>query len=471
MVERRSVAPDVAGSIPVTHPIFATPRVGMSRTNRLTRHRRNRYLFWLLALILCLLNSETTAVSAQRASTTRIQTPNGSAGSNHPSVNTRTYVVLISFDGFRPDYLNRYNTPHLDHLATTGISAKSLVSIFPSLTFPAHYSIATGMYPESHGIVGNRYFDPVRGEYFSYRDRATVEDGTWWGGEPIWVTAETQGMVTAAFFFPGTEAAIKGVRPTYWKPYDGQVPNPDRIQQVLEWLSLPIKQRPHLVTLYFSLVDRDGHNIGPESPRMQQSVERADALLGQLTTGIQSLSHAEQVTIVVVSDHGMAAPDTTQVSVIPEDVDLGQVRTVSVGPMMAMHTGDRGQSLQLRNQLNNSLDNASAYLREDIPIHLHHRANRRIGDVFVIPEGTGTVQSTRRENLPAGMHGWDPTLNDMHGIFMASGPDLRPGTILEQVRSIDVYPFLTTLLGLQPHGEVTGSMTPFEPAFAATALP
>lgn len=467
MVERRSVAPDVAGSIPVTHPISTTPCIGISLTNSLKRHR----LLSLLALILFLLNSGTTANSAQRASTTRIQTPGGSAGSNHPSVDTRPYVVLISFDGFRPDYLDRYNTPHFDHLATIGISAKALVSIFPSLTFPAHYSIATGMHPESHGIVGNRFFDPDRGEYFNYRDRATVGDGTWWGGEPIWVTAETQGMVTAAFFFPGTEAAIKGVRPTYWRPYDGQVPNTDRIQQVLEWLSLPIKQRPHLVTLYFSLVDRDGHNIGPESAGMRQSVESADALLGQLTTGIQSLPHATQVAIVVVSDHGMAAPNTTQVSLIPEAVNLSQVRTVSVGPMMSMHTGDRDQSLRLRDQLNNSLDKAHAYLREDIPIHLHHRSNRRIGDVVVIPEGTGIVRSTRSDNLPAGMHGWDPTLTDMYGLFMASGPGLRPGTRLDQVRSIDVYPFLTTLLGLQPHGDVTGSMTTFESALAAPTRP
>jgi len=425
----------------------------------------------LLTLILLLLSSGITANSAQLASTAQVQTPNGSAGFNHPSVDTRPYVVLISFDGFRPDYLDRYNTPHFDRLSTAGISAKALVSVFPSLTFPAHYSIATGMHPESHGIVGNSFFDPDRGEYFNYRDRATVEDGTWWDGEPIWVTAETQGMVTAAFFFPGTEAAIKGVRPTYWQPYDGQVPNTNRIQQVLEWLSLPTKQRPHLITLYFSLVDQDGHNIGPESSGMRQSVERADGLLGQLTTGLQSLSHAKQVALVVVSDHGMAAPNTTQVSLIPEAATRSHIRTVSVGPMVTIHTDGHRQSLELRDQLNNSLDNAHAYLRENIPIHLHHRSNRRIGDVVVIPEGTGIVRATRDANIPAGMHGWDPTFKDMHGIFMASGPGLRPGTRLDQVRSIDVYPFLATLLGLQPHEDVVGTITAFESALLAPALP
>ena len=204
---------------------------------------------------------------------------------------------------------------------------------------------------------------------------------------------------------------------------------------------------------------------------MLQSVERADALLGQLTTGLQSLSHAKQVALVVVSDHGMAAPNTTQVSLIPEAATRSHIRTVSVGPMVAIHTDGYRQSLELRDQLNNSLDNAHAYLRENIPIHLHHRSNRRIGDVVVIPEGTGIVRPTRDANIPAGMHGWDPTFKDMHGIFMASGPGLRPGTRLDQVRSIDVYPFLATLLGLQPHEDVAGTITAFESALSAPALP
>jgi alkaline phosphatase D len=258
------------------------------------------------------------------------------------------------------------------------------------------------MYPQAHGIVGNRFFDPDRGEHFSYRDRATAQDGTWWQGEPIWVTAETQGMVTGAFFFPGTEAAIRGIRPTYWKPYNGQVPNTDRIQQVLDWLSLPVNQRPHLVTLYFSLVDSAGHNIGPDSPEMQHSVEQADELLGQLITGINSLGHAKQVAVVVVSDHGMATPNANQFTLLPETINLSNVRTVPVGPMMALHTGNRRRSLQLRDELNDSLDNARAYLREDIPAHLHHRSNRRIGDIVVIPEGTGMVRSTSNASVPAG---------------------------------------------------------------------
>ena len=247
----------------------------------------------------------------------------GTGGVNPASAQPRPHVVLVSFDGFHPSYLTRFDTPHFDRLAARGMRADGLVSVFPSLTFPGHYSIATGLHPEAHGMVGNRFFDPARGAEFSYRRRDDAQDGSWWGGEPIWVTAETQGMVSAAFFFPGTEADIGQIRPSHWRPYDGRVPNRERIEQVLAWLSLPPTERPHIVTLYFSLVDSAGHRLGPRHPDMRRSVERADGLLGQLVEGIDALPHADRVALVVVSDHGMAAPDPDRTTVLSEVVELG----------------------------------------------------------------------------------------------------------------------------------------------------
>ncbi len=399
-----------------------------------------------------------------------VRAGDGSGGVNDPAVRDRPHVVLVSFDGFRPDYLRRFDTPHFARLAARGARAEGLVSVFPSLTFPGHYSIATGLYPEAHGIVGNRFYDPVRDDEFDFRDDDDPGDGSWWGGEPIWVTAERQGLVTAAFFFPGTEADIGGVRPSRWRPYDSGVPNAERVAQVLAWLALPEDRRPHLVTLYFSLVDGAGHSLGPDAPGMRRSVEAADRLLGRLLDGVDALPHAASVALVVVSDHGMAAPDPDRLTVLPDVADLGGVRLVAAGPAMSVHVGEPARSRALRDELNAGLTHARAYLREDIPARLRVRGSPRIGDILVIPEGLGLVGFRRvvervRQLLRPGMHGWDPQLPAMHGIFLAAGPGIEAGVTLPPVEAVDVYPLVAHLLGLTPHLDVAGDLAPF-----ATAL-
>lgn len=386
----------------------------------------------------------------------------GTGGINRPGVGSRPFVVLVSFDGFHPDYLARFDTPHFDRLAARGMRAAGLVSVFPSLTFPGHYSIATGLHPEAHGMVGNEFFDPVRGAEFSYRRDGDTQDGSWWGGEPIWVTAETQGLVAAAFFFPGTEADVGGVRPSHWRPYDGRVPNRDRVGQVLAWLSLPAAERPHLVTLYFSLVDGAGHRLGPRDPGMRRSVERADRLLGRLTKGIDALPHAGRVVLAVVSDHGMAAPDPDRTTVL-RAADLAGVRLVQAGPAVSLHLGGAGGARALHDRLNARLEHARAYLREELPAHLHARGNPRLGDVVVLPDGLGMVLLPG-DRPPAGMHGWDPTLPEMRGIFLAAGPGIAAGVALPAVDAVDVYPLLCHLLGLTPNPEAAGSLAAFAPA-------
>ena len=395
----------------------------------------------------------------------------GTGGVNHPSVRSRPHVVLVSFDGFHPTYLTRFDTPHFDRLAARGMRAAGLVSVFPSLTFPGHYSIATGLHPEAHGVVGNRFFDPARDAEFSYRRPGDAQDGSWWGGEPIWVTAETQGMVSAAFFFPGTEADVGGIRPSHWRPYDGSVPNRERIDQVLAWLALPPAQRPHLVTLYFSLVDSAGHRLGPGDPDMRRSVKSADALLGNLMQGLDALPHADRIAVVVVSDHGMAAPDPDRTTVLPQVAELAGVRVVAAGPSVSLHVGDPERAGDLRDRLNARMVHARAYLREELPAHLHARGNARLGDLLVMPAGMGMVRLAPGSTPPAGMHGWDPTLPEMHGIFLAAGPGIASSVTLPTVDAVDVYPLVARLLGLTPNREAAGDLAVFAPALDTMPVP
>ena len=412
----------------------------------------------VLAALLCACGA--TSAIPQPITAEQVDTPRGSSGTNHPSVLERNYVVLVSFDGFRPDYLDRFDTRGFDRLARTGVVADGLTSVFPSLTFPSHYSIATGLYPEHHGIIGNRFYDPVRAEEFNRRESEDVQDGSWWGGEPIWITAERQGMVAAAQFFPGSEAPIDDVRPTHWRPYVSRVRNADRVEQVLEWLTWSPAERPLLITVYFSLVDSAGHAEGPDGPRVGRAVGSADRLMEQLLDGIERLAFGDQVYLVVVSDHGMTQVRAERQIVLREAVDLRGVRAVPLGPAMSLHVGDdAARGKQLRDQFNARASGAArAYVRGEIPEHLHARASPRIGDILVVPEEGVSVVFRRDATPPAGRHGWDPTLPSMHGIFLMRGPRLSPGQRIAAFESVHVYPLIAHVLALRPNADIDGDL-------------
>ena len=397
----------------------------------------------------------------------RATTPDGTGGVNAPETLDKPYVVLVSFDGFRHDYLDLYATPSFDRVAARGVIADALVPPYPSLTFPAHYTIATGLHPERHGLVGNRFYDPARGDEYSYRDRGDVEDGTWYGGEPIWVTAETQGMVAAAMLFVGTEADVGGVRPTFWTRYADRGSRRERVDQVLDWLALPPRRRPHLVTLYFSSVDGAGHRGGPASPAVAEAVEQVDAALGRLLDGIDALPHGGAVSVVLLSDHGMAATRTA--------VDLGAiadlrgVRAVVSGPGANLFVpGGATRARAVRDDINDGTGGGSvlaggrAYLRGEVPDALRYRADPRIGDVVIVAD-PGVMFELGGSSPPAGMHGWDPRHPDMHGIFLAAGPEIRPGRRIGAFESVHVYPFLARLLRLAPNPDVDGDSAVLAP--------
>ena len=381
----------------------------------------------------------------------------------------RDYVVLVSFDGFRHDYLDRYETPHFDELGNSGMIADALIPVFPSQTFSGHYSIATGLYPSRHGIVNNRFLDPVRGERFNYRDTDVVQDGSWYGGEPIWVTAELQGMTTASFFFPGTEAPILGIRPSQWREYDAGIPNQRRVEQVIEWLQLPPDDRPHLITLYFSMVDGSGHNFGPRAPDLSRAIESADRYLGMLMAGLSQLAHGDRVNLVVVSDHGMAAVDASRQVVLSDIVDLRGARLESLGPGVSVHLdGDRPGAERFVTAFNAAVDpdDARAYLRADTPAHLHVGDNPSYGDVLLIPSEGVLIRFRQRTSRPTGSHGSDPTLPSMHGIFLARGPTIAPGLRMPPLEQIHLYPLLAHLLGLTPNPDIDGDLSVFEAVLA-----
>jgi len=364
-------------------------------------------------------------------------------------------LVLISFDGWRWDYIDRAKVPNLQTLAARGVRAEGLIPSFPSNTFPSHYTLVTGLYPEHHGIVSNSMVDPVIGERFSM-SADTANDPRWWGGEPLWATAIRQGRRAASMFWPGSEAPIGGVRPTYWRPFDDAVPNAERVRQVLEWLALPADERPSFITVYFSDVDSAGHDFGPESTEVLDAASRLDQALGDLIAGIETLQLLETTSVIVVSDHGMSQLDEDRIILLDDYLDLSTVDVIDWTPTLglALRSGSVDAVYQ---SLKGKHPALAVYKREDTPWHLHYSRHPRIPPIVGLADEGWRI--TSRERLaseraagrkPGGAHGYDPAYKSMHGLFVAAGPRLRRGAVLPAFESVNVYELMCWLLGLEP---------------------
>lgn len=382
----------------------------------------------------------------------------GTGGVNAPGQRAKPIVVLVSFDGLRPEYLKRIDLPNFERAAALGVRAEGMLPTFPSKTFPNHYAIVTGMYAGHHGLVGNSFWDPQRNAGYRYTDTLTNRDATWYRGEPIWVTAEKQGLVAASFFWPGSEAPIGGVRPSRYKAYDGRVPNFARVDTVLSWLALPEPTRPHLLTLYFSDVDHAGHESGPLSAAVDTATRDVDAALGRLMQGIDRLPDHDRIYLVLVSDHGMMEQGPRWYAGLDTIIDLKGVRIADAGPNANLHVqGGIERARVLRDSINRRMRHGHAYLRAEVPARLHYSDDPRIGDMVVIMDDHYTVGTTNRAPKEgSGTHGWEPVNPDMYAFFIATGRGIPAGRTIPVFENVQVYPWLAELLGIAPAKDIDG---------------
>ena len=372
-------------------------------------------------------------------------------------------LVLISIDGFRYDYLDRTDAemPALDALEASGVRAERLVAAFPTKTFPNHYSLVTGLYPEAHGIVGNTMMDPdmtdASGEpaRFSLSNREAVTDSRWWLGEPIWVTAEKQGVRAATAFWPGSEAEIGGVRPSDWLVYDGDLSYTARVDTALAWLSRTGEDHPELVTLYFEGVDTQGHRNGPDAPETAEAIEEVDAALAQLVAGLRQRQLLASTDIVIVSDHGMAAVSPERRVILDDAIDLdAETDEVMYGEPVGIWPAAGADVDDMVARID-ALDHVQAYRREDTPERLHYRASGRIPPIVLIADEGWTVTSQSfvdqyPDRPTGGTHGFDNRFPSMHGVFVASGPSFREHATTGPLATVDVYDILARVLDVTP---------------------
>jgi len=379
-------------------------------------------------------------------------------GPNAAAQRAKPYVVLVSLDGFRYDYVKKYSAPNIAGMAARGASAPDgMIPSYPSVTFPNHLTLITGLYPEHHGIVANIFYDPARQQRYAYSDSAAVQDGSWYSGVPLWSLAEQNGMRSACYFWPGSEAEIAGKRPSYYLKFDPLVPNDQRIEQVLAWLRLPAEQRPHFITLYMAEVDGAGHEFGPDSPETADAVKFVDAEIGKLIAGLDAL-HLP-IDLIVVADHGM---ETTRGNWINLDqfADLSHFKTE--GPLM--YAPNEAEAAKAFQSLKGASDKFSVYRRADVPAELHYNSNEREGDPVVIATGPYPIRAHtpapgEPDRPPAvGQHGYDPRLlPTMKALFVASGPDIRAGITVAPFENVNVYPLIAKILDL-PAGKIDGDV-------------
>ena len=392
---------------------------------------------------LCLLSAVLFPAAFAQDPTPVITVPNPP---NAPAQQAKRYVVLVSLDGFRYDYPIKYGAPHLLKLAKKGATAPDgMLPSYPSLTFPNHFTIVTGLYPEHHGIVGNVFWDPARNQTYTYSQTQSNADGTWYSGTPLWVLAEQQGMRSACLFWPGSEAEIQGIRPSYYLHFDDKLDDQKRVDQVVAWLKLPPDLRPHFITLYYANADHAGHTYGPDSEEVRAAVHHLDNMIGDLQKKLAAL-HLP-IDLIVVADHGMVKfTDTVSLS---DDVDLKDVKTE--GPLL--YSSSDAEAEELYEAFKAHPDSHfNIYRRANVPTDLHFDSNPREGDPVIVPTGPYNIHASNNsmsKNL--GGHGFDPhTMPQMKAIFFAAGPDIRPHTRLPTFENINIYPFIAEILGLTP---------------------
>lgn len=383
----------------------------------------------------------------------------GLAFAQTPIKDLKPTVILISLDGFRYDYLDRFQPPTLNALAKNGVRAKWMIPSFPTKTFPNHYTVATGLYPQNHGLVENNVYD--FGEIFTMSKRKEVENPRWWFGEPIWVTVEKQGQIAASYFFVGTETIIQGEAPTYWRNYNGRVPNIMRVDKILSYLDLPVEKRPTMLSMYFSTTDDVGHEFGPDAEETKYAVLEVDEYIARLMNGLRARKIDKKVNVIITSDHGMAAVDQRNAVIMDDYLDTSDKKLadpiITTGEIWQIFPKP-GKEDQIIDRLK-SIKNATCWRKAEIPARLNYSKSKRIAPI-VCSADEGWFMTTRDRyetqkksddfTMTRGAHGYDNRYQSMQATFIAHGEAFKKGYVTEPFENVEVYNIMCKILKLKP---------------------
>jgi predicted AlkP superfamily pyrophosphatase or phosphodiesterase len=369
------------------------------------------------------------------------------ANTAHPGSRT---VLLVSIDGLPASMLGSGVLPTLDRIATEGVRAEWMNASYPTLTFPNHYTLVTGLRPDHHGVTHNNMIDAHLGRFIS--KGASADDGRWWGGEPIWSTLQKQGGIAATMFWPGSRAEIAGQRPRYSRAFDMAVTPDARVDQILAWLDLPPARRPRMLTLYFEQYDVAAHMAGVSSDDALVALRGIDAALARLRTGLHARGLDDETALIVVSDHGMADVPRDNIRFLDDRLDASAYELWSWGTLIGI-VPKQGRNDEVERAFLGQQDHYRCWRKTELPAAWHYGRHPRVAPIVCQSEASWRVQTRANDRWPQpvrGEHGYAPEDPAMRSVFVASGPAFRNGVVLAPFDNVDVYPLLAHLLGVTP---------------------
>ncbi|WP_346983206.1 ectonucleotide pyrophosphatase/phosphodiesterase [Chryseobacterium sp. POE27] len=382
---------------------------------------------------------------------------------NSVEAQAKPYVIMISADGFRYDYAKKYHAENLLKYSNEGTQAKAMLPSYPSITFPNHWSLITGLYPAHHGLIDNYFYDYKRKEPYAKSNKKNAEDGTWYGGLPLWGLAEKQGMLSASVMWVGSASDAGGARPTYYYPYHEKFSPEEKVNKVIDWLRLPMDRRPHFISLYFPEADANGHHFGPDSKETEEAVHKIDQAVGQLVQKVKELG-LKNVNFVFVSDHGMIKADNENPLEIPQLLlDKNRFDIYNSQTLLRVYVKNPDEVKKVYKELKaNKTGGYKIYLDKKFPGSLHFSTKddrySRIGQILLFPEAP-RIFLEKGEKSTAGKHGYSPkTVPEMKATFYAWGSAFKRNITINEFENVNVYPLVAHILGLKINGPVDGKL-------------
>ncbi|UQB68638.1 ectonucleotide pyrophosphatase/phosphodiesterase [Epilithonimonas zeae] len=380
----------------------------------------------------------------------------------------KPYVIMISTDGFRSDYTKKYNAENLLRYSDEGVQAKAMLPSYPSITFPNHWTLITGLYPSHHGLIDNFFYDYKRKEPYAMSNRKNAEDGSWYGGIPLWSLAEKQNMVSASLQWVGSASDAGGIRPTYYYSYHEKFSPSEKVNKVINWLKLPEEKRPHFISLYFPEVDGAGHHYGPEAKETETAVHLIDNAIGELVQRVSDLG-LKNVNFVFVSDHGMIQVDGGNPLEIPSILlDKHRFDYYNSQTLLRVYVKNPDEVRSVYKELKaNKTDDYEVYLDKKLPKYLHFSTRddkyNRIGQIILIPKAPKIFLEKGRK-ISVGKHGYDPrVVPEMKATFFAWGPAFKNDLVIDEFENINVYPLVAEVLGLKINEKIDGKLKILKP--------